>query len=67
MKSTLEGIQPADGEVRVADGLHQRQLGLHPGERVEAVFWLEVRLACQSLGRSLKIEKGNYTTTLIRY
>ena len=36
MKSTLEGIQPADGEVRVADSLHQRQLGLHPGECVEA-------------------------------
>ena len=46
MKSTLEGIQPADGEVRVADSLHQHQLGLYPGECVEAVFGLEVRLAC---------------------
>ena len=36
MKSTMEGIQPADGEERVADSLHQRQLGLHPGECVEA-------------------------------
>ena len=53
MKSTLEGIQPADGEVRVADGLHQRQLGLHTGECVEAAFWLEVRLARQSSGGSL--------------
>jgi len=53
MKSTLEGIQPADGEVRVADGLNQRQLGLHTGECVEAAFWLEVRLARQSSGGSL--------------
>ena len=36
MKFTMEGIQPADGEERVADSLHQRQLGLHPGECVEA-------------------------------
>ena len=28
MKSTLEGIQPADGEVRAEDGLHQRQVGV---------------------------------------
>ena len=36
MKSTMEGIQPADGEERVADSLQRRQLGLHPGECVEA-------------------------------
>ena len=28
MKSTLEGIQPADGEVKAEDGLHQRQVGV---------------------------------------
>ena len=28
MKSTLEGIQPADGEVRAENGLHQCQVGV---------------------------------------
>ena len=28
MKSTLEGIQPADGEVRAEDSLHQCQVGV---------------------------------------
>ena len=34
MKSTLEGIQPADGEVRAADGLHQRQVGVLKVEEI---------------------------------
>ena len=52
MKSTLEGIQPADGEVRAEDGLHQCQVGVLKLLSVEVDIVVAIRISLKVVVRN---------------